>query len=938
LAAFIHAPFNVVTYATSKGRLEADFSDGGFSHSLPGAGSSSDHQYRPIRLYNIHRAMDNRNVEAGSGVYDLDGLCPPLTCPTSNTFCDKFGVEFTVESSTYVRPISPYEFVKCFRLSSDLTYSLSQPANFSLLDCGVPYKTATLLLESVLNRLDSIRAENFELLDPSQHCAPAAPAIIPAYVSGAIGSTLPDNDIWRKSLLADPMTASLIEIASNPSLAEEKTRIDRLHSIYRMPARRGHFTVENGILYMREHLAGDTKFVRLQIVPSSLCNAIFIAFHANPIGGHLNAFRTFHRIRQRFFWPGMYQYVKRLIASCPGCCQSNNTQKRSADLVYSFPIDAPMLVLMVDIYMAGADINFEGNKYYLVAACGMTAFAICEPTPTQNAATFAAALMRIWLRFGFSHTIVVDKDSKFLGVFAETARLLKINLHVLSGENHNPMIVERVNRFLNSSLKIFCNERGTNRVAEEGILMALYAWNSSPVVGTDVSRSLLVTGREFHFPIDFSADQHAILTSNPSRVQSFASEQATLLACGRAIARELIAHNRAYHREYINARRPAPRIYAVGDMVWACRSVRSNKQRGQVEKLMNAWTGPWEVIEKVAGSSYLLKHRDTGKTGKRHAAFLSPFPPQLLPLLPIDGPDNRYGQLHRPISPAAYKNAGIKGFVPTQPMQTMHVSCLATGASDPDIIHFPTLSELNAELDDWDDAEYNSIFSDSSLCIDVEAFSAQSLAPPPPQETPSDPPVPTISELTSKLIASKDKLYFIAHRIPGSTVSEWCLVQINLRDSARQHPPCLQDGKFLADFYVCHPSDKLFNATNQRFWLEYHPAHTPTSFTRQRTAHLIRPSPESTRYAIAEGLAPFRQWIRLTNVSTYIDGPFDFAVVNGRATRDRIALKNWQTLHTFKHLFTNEVPSIDLPEYSVHLSSFHSAISDDAIVGDIVSP
>ena len=177
-----------------------------------------------------------------------------------------------------------------------------------------------------------------------------------------------------------------------------------------------------------------------------------------------------------------------------------------------------MGVLFVDMYAAGAEMNFDGNKHYLIAACGMTSFAVCEATPEQNAPTFAVALMRIWLRFGFSHTIVLDKDSTFLGTFLDTARLLRINIHVLSGENHNPMIVERVNHFLNSSLQIFCNERGTNRVAEEGILMALYAWNSAPVIGTDVSRSLLVIGREFQFPIDYSSDKHLILTSDPNRV------------------------------------------------------------------------------------------------------------------------------------------------------------------------------------------------------------------------------------------------------------------------------------------------------------------------------------------------------------------------------------------------------------------------------------
>ena len=86
-----------------------------------------------------------------------------------------------------------------------------------------------------------------------------------------------------------------------------------------------------------------------------------------------------------------------------GCSLSNITQTRSSDLVYGFPIDAPMSMLFVDIYSAGADLNFYGTKHYLIAACGMTSFGICEPTSEQTAAAFAAALMKIWLRFGFSH-------------------------------------------------------------------------------------------------------------------------------------------------------------------------------------------------------------------------------------------------------------------------------------------------------------------------------------------------------------------------------------------------------------------------------------------------------------------------------------------------------------------------------------------------------
>ena len=222
-----------------------------------------------------------------------------------------------------------------------------------------------------------------------------------------------------------------------------------------------------------------------------------------------------------------------MCKACPGCNLANLSLRRSADLVYSFPIEAPMLVLHVDIYTVGVEQNFEGTQYYLIASCGMTGFSVCEDTPKQSAESFAAALMKIWLRFGFSHTIVVDKDSKFRATFEQTAALLKINIHVLSGGNHDPMLVERVIRYLNKALKIFCTERGTVKVALEAILLSLYAWNSAPVPATDLSRSLLTIGREFQFTIDFCLDKHRSLVSTPDRVISFAKEQAKLLSASR---------------------------------------------------------------------------------------------------------------------------------------------------------------------------------------------------------------------------------------------------------------------------------------------------------------------------------------------------------------------------------------------------------------------
>ena len=99
--------------------------------------------------------------------------------------------------------------------------------------------------------------------------------------------------------------------------------------------------------------------------------------------------------------------------------------------------------------------------------------------------------------------------------------------------------------------------------------------------------------------------------------------------------------------------------------------------------------------------------------------------------------------------------------------------------------------------------------------------------------------------------------------------------------------------------------------------------------------HTIHPTTQSESYATAEGLKSFTQWVKLTNLDTYITGPFDFAEVNGRKTRDRVPQEQWQKLAKFDHMFSNEVPSLSLPEYAVNFGQFrtvHSVPEDNVRV------
>ena len=91
---------------------------------------------------------------------------------------------------------------------------------------------------------------------------------------------------------------------------------------------------------------------------------------------------------------------------------------------------------------------------------------------------------------------------------------------------------------------------------------------------------MVVTGQNFSFPIDFSAEKAVWLTGSKQLATSFAAGQARLLLHNREIASLVINETHASHRERMNDLRPDPKVYAVGDKVFARRTVQSNKAKG----------------------------------------------------------------------------------------------------------------------------------------------------------------------------------------------------------------------------------------------------------------------------------------------------------------------------------------------------------------------
>jgi hypothetical protein len=268
----------------------------------------------------------------------------------------------------------------------------------------------------------------------------------------------------------------------------------------------------------------------------------------------------------------------------------------------------------------------------------------------------------------------------------------------------------------------------------------------------------------------------------------------------------------------------------------------------------------------------------------------------------VDGADTRYGQLYKPISAHPFKEAIIKGFSPIQPFKVSQQALAQTDQCA--AFHWPSLSELNDKIAPfaWDnDTEYERYMSGDSI-TKLPIFTTG-----PPPATPNH-PIPTIPAIqlswqpsSRAQIASSSSLTILAPMMHKNGVWLGLLLMILF-----QFTPLTLDGGFFFEFYICHPADWRYNAVNQCYWIQFHGREDIIHPSLSTDTHLVHSSKTSDDYAKCHHLLPFWNWLNITHHETYIHGPFEFASVRGRKTRDRICQTNSNILQ--KHTSMLQTP------------------------------
>jgi hypothetical protein len=287
-------PFDQLEHALGYGKDDVNFNKDDNCRMTANVPKSANPSMSPkvVVKYHLHRHGQDSSILASSSVISWESVCPPFeSCPNQNLFQQFFGIEFHHNDHTYIRAISTYKFARCFGLVDNIQYRMSHNRYKFGLDAAMPGRTSSWTFDQVHSHLVYLRDANCKIFLPNQFAAPVA--TFQTLVNGTNCTCLPSWERWVRAYTNDTELCAVRDLALNPSKITNKSLSNVNHN-YHGPLRHSLIFVENDMLILHEPIIGTLSFTRLQLVPSELINIIFIAFHTNPIGGHLNAYRTFH--------------------------------------------------------------------------------------------------------------------------------------------------------------------------------------------------------------------------------------------------------------------------------------------------------------------------------------------------------------------------------------------------------------------------------------------------------------------------------------------------------------------------------------------------------------------------------------------------------------------------------------------------------------------
>ena len=259
--------------------------------------------------------------------------------------------------------------------------------------------------------------------------------------------------------------------------------------------------IQDGILCRKfEPTNGRLAYLK-QIVPPSLVTETITSLHNSLTAGHLGAYKTLEKFRQRYYWPGFKTDVKHHILRCDKCQKRSGPPQKHRHLLVDWKISYQFHHIGLD--SLGLLPTSNGCRYILLIGDHFTKSHEAIHLPDQTAATTSDALLERWIcRFGCLYSIHTDRGTIFESqLFANLLKKLEIDkTRTTAFHPQSNSVIERMNRTLLNMLAKCIDEDQTNWSVK--LPYVLMAYRSSVHESTGFTPHYLVFGNEISLPLD----------------------------------------------------------------------------------------------------------------------------------------------------------------------------------------------------------------------------------------------------------------------------------------------------------------------------------------------------------------------------------------------------------------------------------------------------
>lgn len=319
---------------------------------------------------------------------------------------------------------------------------------------------------------------------------------------------------------------------------------------------------------------------------------------AHVWSGHLGIAKTYDRILQNFFWPGL----KTDVNFCKTCstCQVVGKPNQVVPPAPLHPIPAigePFEHVIVDC-VGPLPRTKSGNQYMLTVMCVSTRFPEAIPLRTITAPAITRALTRFFTTFGLPKVVQSDQGSNFLSrTFRQALQSLGISHSVSSAYHHESQgALERWHQTLKSMLKKYCYDTG--RSWDEGVPFVLFAIRDAKQESLGFSPAELVFGHSMRGPLKVLKEKFLSGSSPKSSVFDFVSQCRERLHCATSLAKEALTSAQDAMKKRFD-RRAVERQFEPGDEVLVLLPTSGSA-------LTTRFSGPYVVEKKVSDTNYVI--------------------------------------------------------------------------------------------------------------------------------------------------------------------------------------------------------------------------------------------------------------------------------------------------------------------------------------------